>query len=221
MVFIQYVFFKDYVTKPPPPPNSGLDSLKKKYWRSQLVSGSDLNVLSSNFKLIALTAKFLTSLLEKYHSDLSNLILCFVLVSQSCPTLFHPVDSIPPGSPVHGILQARILEWVASSFSRGSFWPRDWTQVSHIACTLPTLLPQCSHIASHSACSVGDLGSIHELGRSPWEGKGYPLQYSDLENSMDCRVHGVAKSQTWLSELHFLPYCRQILYHLSHQGSLS
>ena len=39
----------------------------------------------------------------------------------------------PPGSSVHGILQARILEWVAISFSKGSFWPRDWTQFSHIA----------------------------------------------------------------------------------------
>ena len=45
-----------------------------------------------------------------------------------------------------------------------------------------------------SACNVGDLGSIPGLGRSPGEGKGYPLQSSGLENSMDCIVHGVAKS---------------------------
>ena len=45
-----------------------------------------------------------------------------------------------------------------------------------------------------SAYSVGDLGSIPGLGRSPGEGKGYPLWYSGLENSMDCIVHGVAKS---------------------------
>ena len=44
---------------------------------------------------------------------------------------------------------------------------------------------------------------IAGLGRSPGEGKGYPLQYSGLENSMDCIVHGVAKSQTQLSDLHF------------------
>ena len=49
------------------------------------------------------------------------------------------------------------------------------------------------------ACSAGDLGSIPGLGRSPEEGNGYPLQYSGLENSMDCRVHGVAKSQTQLT----------------------
>ena len=47
-----------------------------------------------------------------------------------------------------------------------------------------------------STCNVGDLGSIPGLGRSPGEGKGYPLQYSGLDNSMDCIVHGVAKSWT-------------------------
>ena len=51
------------------------------------------------------------------------------------------------------------------------------------------------------ACNVGDLGSIPGLGRSPGEGKGYPLQYSGLENSMDCIVHGVAKSQTLAERL--------------------
>ena len=42
-----------------------------------------------------------------------------------------------------------------------------------------------------SACSVGDLGSISGLGRSPGVGNSYPLQYSDLENSMECIVHGI------------------------------
>ena len=48
---------------------------------------------------------------------------------QSCPTLCNPVDCSPPGFSVHGILQARILEWVAIPFSRGSSRPRDQTQV--------------------------------------------------------------------------------------------
>ena len=54
-------------------------------------------------------------------------------VSQSCLTICDPMDCSPSGSSVHGILQVRILEWVAISFSRGSSQPRDWTQVSHIA----------------------------------------------------------------------------------------
>ena len=53
-------------------------------------------------------------------------------VARLCPTLCDPVDCSLPGFSVHGILQARILEWVAISFSRGFFWPRDRTQVSCI-----------------------------------------------------------------------------------------
>ena len=53
-------------------------------------------------------------------------------VTQSCPTLGDPMGYGLPHSSVHGIFQARVLEWVAISFSRGSFQPRDWTQVSWI-----------------------------------------------------------------------------------------
>ena len=62
----------------------------------------------------------------------------------------------------------------------------------------------CGSVGKESACNVGDLGLIPGLGRSPGEGKGYPLQYSGLENSMNCIIHGVTKSQTWLSNFHFL-----------------
>ena len=54
-------------------------------------------------------------------------------VTQSYPALCNPMDCSLPGSSIHGIFQARVLEWVATSFSRGSSWPRDWTQVSRIA----------------------------------------------------------------------------------------
>ena len=54
-----------------------------------------------------------------------------------------------------------------------------------------------------SSYNAGDLGLIPGLGRSPGEGKGYPLQYSGLENSMDCIARGVTKSRTRLSDLHF------------------
>ena len=57
-----------------------------------------------------------------------------------------------------------------------------------------------------STCNAGDLGLIPGLGRSPGEGKGYPLQYSGLENSVDCIVHEVEKSQTGLSDFHFHYY---------------
>ena len=62
-----------------------------------------------------------------------------------------------------------------------------------------------------SACNAGDLGSIPQLGRSPREGNGYPLQYSSLEKSTDrgvwqSTVHGVAKSRTRLSDFHFFMF---------------
>ena len=59
-----------------------------------------------------------------------------------------------------------------------------------------------SSAGKESACNAGDLGSIPGLGRSPGEGKGYPLQYSGLENSMDCIVYRVTKSWTRMSDFH-------------------
>ena len=61
----------------------------------------------------------------------------------------------------------------------------------------------CDSASQESTCNVGDLGLIPGLGRVPGEGKDYPLQYSGLENSMNYTVHGVAKSQTRLSDFHF------------------
>ena len=61
----------------------------------------------------------------------------------------------------------------------------------------------CGSAGQESACNAGYLGSNTGLKKSPGEGKGYPLQYSGLENSMDCIIHGVAKSHTRLSSFHF------------------
>ena len=72
------------------------------------------------------------SQMRKLSPALSNLLKqkMKVLVLQSCLTLCNPTDRSPPGSSVHGVLQARILEWVATLCSRGSSQPRDQTQVS-------------------------------------------------------------------------------------------
>ena len=61
----------------------------------------------------------------------------------------------------------------------------------------------CVSAGKESAHNVGDLGSVPGLGRSPGEGNGCPLQYSGLENSTDCIVHGVTKSQTQLRDFYF------------------
>ena len=59
-------------------------------------------------------------------------VLCFI--TQSCPTLCCSMDCSPPGSSVHGILQARIMEWAAMPSSRGSSQPRDQTHISYVSC---------------------------------------------------------------------------------------
>ena len=68
-----------------------------------------------------------------------------------------------------------------------------------------TDIKQCSSAGEESACNAGNLGLIPGLRRSPREGKSYPLQYSCQENSMECIVHGVAKSQILLSDFYFTP----------------
>ena len=104
-----------------------------------------------------------------------------------------------PGSSVHGIFQARILEWVNISFSRGSSWPRDRTWVSCIAVICFTIwATREAHFGCYNkiwgfpggsdvkvfAYNAGHPGLIPRLGRSPGERNGTPLQYSCLENFM-------------------------------------
>ena len=95
-------------------------------------------------------------------------------VAQSCPTLRDPVDCSPPGSSVHGIFQARVLEWGASAFSG---YTDDTTLIF-------SGFP-CGSAGKESAYNVGDLDSIPGLGRYPGEGNGNSLQYSCLEKPMD------------------------------------
>ena len=128
------------------------------------------------------------------------------------------MDCGPPGSLVHGIFQAWILEWVAISFSRGSSGPRDQNQVSRNVCGRFTIwatreayvyISQVALVVKNplaNARDIRDTGLIPESGRSPGRGHGNPLQYSCLENLTDreawrAKVHRFAKSRTWLKRL--------------------
>ena len=74
----------------------------------------------------------------------------------------------------------------------------------------------CGSAGKESTCNARNLGSIPGLRRSPGEGKGHPFQYSVLENSMDCIVHGVAKSRTQLSNFHYSQsYLTYLTFHYS------
>ena len=76
----------------------------------------------------------MTCVMEFWWSVFWTLLGLFAKMIQSCPIFCNPMDCSPPGSSDHGILQARILEWVAISFSRGSSQPRDRTHVSYVSC---------------------------------------------------------------------------------------
>jgi len=91
-------------------------------------------VLGRNKKSFRICSDIFSKWLECYKSqNLNYTNLCVGLVAQSCLILWDCMDCSPPAPPFMGILQARILEWVAMPSSRGSSQPRDQTQVSHIA----------------------------------------------------------------------------------------
>ena len=92
-----------------------------------------------------------------------------MLVAQSCPALCDPVDCSPPGSSVHEIVQARILEWVAISSSRGSSQPRDRTRVS---CTAGRFFIDWAAREAHigkAHCPYNISPSLSDLLHSAWQ----------------------------------------------------
>ena len=91
-----------------------------------------------------------------------------------------------------------------SAIQEASVWLLGWEDTLEKG-RLPTsvfLGFPCGQASKESACHMEGLGSIPGLGRSSGKGKGYSLQYSGLENPMDCIIHWVGKSQTWLSHFH-------------------
>ena len=102
----------------------------------------------------------------------------------------------------HRCPQWTALSWKAPCFYYWSFGSYVFRQ--NLLGHCPFILPlswgfSCGSAGKESACNAGDLGLIPGLGRSPGEGKAYPLQYSGLEDSMDYTVHGVTKSRRRLS----------------------
>ena len=110
---------------------------------------------------------------------------CYCLVTQLCPTLCDPMDCSPQGSSVHGFSQARILEWVAISFSRASSQHRNQTHISCVSCTAGGwILYHCAIWEAHvsvvknppaNAGDARDAGLVPKSGRSPGERKEQPI----------------------------------------------
>ena len=148
---------KDSQESSPTPLNSRLSSKASILWHSASFIAQLSHPYTTTRKTIALSNQtFVGKVTSLLFNMLSRLVIVFLSrskhlliswlhlpsavilvkseseVAQSCPTLRDPMDCSLPGSSVHGILQARVLEWVAISFSRGSSWPRDRTWVSRI-----------------------------------------------------------------------------------------
>jgi len=121
-------------------------------------------------------------------------LMC-VCQSFSHVQLCDPMDCSPTDSSVQGILQARVLEWVATSISMLKIIPKLKNIPVYLTVSVSWGFP-CGLAGKEFTYNVGDLGSIPGLVRSSGEGKAYPLQYSGLDNFMDCMVHGVTKSCT-------------------------
>ena len=98
---------------------------------------------------------------RNWHNTVNQLYVVKVLVTQSCLTLCDPIYCSPPGFSVHGILQARLLEWVAISFSRGSSWPFSRAWVSCIAVNNRAWQPTPAFLPGES------LGQSSLVGYSP------------------------------------------------------
>ena len=114
---------------------------------------------------------------------------CFCLAAQSCPTLCDPMDCSPPGSSVHGVLQATILEWVAMPFSKGSSQPRDQTLSRDQTCLLSLLHWQ--------ACSLLLALPGHPLVLHPLAQLIYFKPDSDSYQIIFPRLFYISKSQSF------------------------
>ena len=153
-----------------------------------------------------------------------------VLVAQLCPTLWDPIDQSLPGSSLHGLLQARILEWVAIPFYRGSSLPRDWTRVSHIAGKFFTAWATREILTYNYNLLIlfRRLSSV-QFSRSVLPDSLWPQGLKPAR--LICPWNSPGKnsrlgSHSLLHEIFptqgsnpCLLHCRQVLYHPSHQGS--
>jgi len=103
------------------------------------------------------------SLLREPRFPYTFVVVVCVLVAQLCLTLWYPMDYSPPGSSVQRILQARILEWVASSFSRASSRPGDQTCISSVSCTAGRFFTIWDTREAHAATAAKSLQSCPTL----------------------------------------------------------
>ena len=141
------------------------------------------------------------------HCNAFSLDNCIVYICPSFGPLVNYLSSIWLYLELPVLTRASLVAWLIKNLQCRRPWFSSWVRkIPWRRGRLPTsvfLSFPGGSAGKESACNVGDLGSVPGLGRYPGEGNGYPLCSSGLESSMDYTVHGVAKSQTWLSKFHF------------------
>ena len=144
-----------------PPPPTPCPEIQFPLWRVSFLAAGD--TLHFSFCICLLTRRW------------SDACVCAEWF-QLCPTLCDPMDYSSPGSSVHGILQATILEWVAMPSSRGSSQPRDYTCVSQVSCTGRWVLYHQRRLGSPNRC----LGKIKletlNICRCKWAFEGFSTE---------------------------------------------
>ena len=113
-----------------------------------------------------------------FEMEIINIIqwcVCALSIAKWCPTLYNPMDWSPPGTSVHGILQATRLDWVAMPSSRASSQPRDWTRLSYDSCIGRQILYHWRHQGSPNTVVVKWKRSVF----IPIPKKGNAKEYSN------------------------------------------
>ena len=134
--------------------------------------------------------------------------VCVCVCAQSCPILCNPMDCSLPGSSVHGISQARILEWVAISYCRGSSWPRVWTQVSTLLVHWQADSLPLHHLGSPNLMTALQWDTkVSELFRTPPPSKMTPIAFKPLICKPCLQIQVRSLSHThWIWVFHLLLY---------------
>ena len=120
---------------------------------------------------------------------------CVCSVTQSCPTLCDPTDCSLPGSSVHRIFQARILEQVAISYSRGSSQPRDQTCISCISCIGGWILYHLGSLKVSLLLTITNVTTRRVLSTHPWHQSTWCLN----SQTWDCPIKGFANFRFWMT----------------------
>ena len=143
-------------------------------------------------------------------------------VPRSCLTLCDPMDCSPPGSSIHGIFQARVLEWVAISFFKGFSWPRDGTRISCVSClaggffiTEPPESTAFKNCESQYCTPITYINIVHQLNFKEYQKKKRKSQLKNPKKrkfSIAWKLGNIPDDNPWIKSLKWQKILENVLY---------